>query len=72
MLEAQYHMDVIHDPRNYTKHQTNLMQAIVGYVFGVSRLDIKFAANELTENIALLGELLNENYLMPSDMNCIP
>ena len=41
VLTAQYEMDVIHDPRLYTKHQKNLMEAIVGYVWGTSRLDKK-------------------------------
>ena len=42
------------------------MEAIVAYVWGPSRTDIKVAGNELTENIAMLGELT------PSDISCIP
>ena len=50
-------MDIIHDPRLYTKHQKNLMEAIVRYIWGTSRSDIKMASNELTEDISMLGEL---------------
>ena len=59
-------MDIIHDPRSYTLQQKHLMEALVGYVFGISRLDIKVASNELTANIAVLGELV------PKDTYCIP
>ena len=42
------------------------MEAIVNYVWGSSRTDIKDAGNELTENIAMLKELA------PSDIHSIP
>ena len=33
------------------------MRSIVGYLWGLDRLDIKIACNELTENIASLEQL---------------
>ena len=65
ILKAQGQMDIIHNPRVYTRHQSNLMESVVGVVFGPSRLDIKFAANELTENIALLSELAPRHVSIP-------
>ena len=66
VITAQGQMDIIHNPRYYTQHQKNLMEAIVNYVWGSSRTDIKDAGNELTENIAMLKELA------PSDISNIP
>ena len=43
------------------------MEAIVKVVFGPERLDIKFAADELTENIALLNELAPTQVSIPNE-----
>ena len=55
-------MDIIHNPRLYTRHQGNLMRTVVGYLWGEERLDVMVAARELTENIAIL------EVLAPSDI----
>ena len=41
------------------------MEAIVSCVYGPDRTDIKFAANELTEDVALLGELAPHHVCIP-------
>ena len=66
LLASQSQMNDIHDPRYFTKQQQNLMEAVVAYLWGPSRIDIKTAAGELTEDIAILRELA------PSDIDCIP
>ena len=43
------------------------MEAIVQTVFGPERLDIKDAANELTENIELLNELAPKQTCIPEE-----
>lgn len=58
-------MDIIHDARSYTKHQKNLMEAVVGCIWGDTRSDIKCASNELTENIEILRELAPNDVLIP-------
>ena len=54
-------MDIIHNPRNFTRLQNKLMETVVGYVWGPERFDIKFAANELTEDVTILSELAPSN-----------
>ena len=58
-------MDIIHDARIYTRHQNNLMEAVVGCVWGNSRTDIKCATNEITENIEILRELAPSTVCIP-------
>ena len=58
-------MEVIHNPRMYTKTQNNLMSAIVAYLWGPERTDIMVAANEFTENIAILEDVA------PSDLDAL-
>ena len=67
IVEAQGHIDIIHNPRLYTKHQSNLMECVVGVIFGLGRTDIKFAANELTENVTLLHELAPRHVCIPEE-----
>ena len=67
IVEAQGHIDIIHNPRLYTKHQSNLMECVVGVIFGLGRTDIKFAANELTENVAVLHELAPKHVCIPEE-----
>ena len=59
-------MDIIHNPRNHTTLQNKLMETVVGYVWGPERIDIKFAANEVTEDVTILRELA------PGDLKQLP
>ena len=54
-------MDIIHNPRNYTRYQGLLVESLVAYIFGPERFDVKFAMNEITENIAILEEVAPKN-----------
>ena len=66
LVQSQSHMEIIHNPRNYTRHQNNLMKVLTGYVWGAGRIDVVNAANEITENISILEEVA------PSDLSALP
>ena len=58
-------MEVIHNPRNYTRGQNNLMKSVVAYLWGPERSDVVASANEITENIAMLEDIA------PSDLDAL-
>ena len=62
LVAGQSDMSNIHNPRQYTRHQNNLMSNVVTYLFG-PRSDIMISAGELTENIAMIESLA------PSDIS---
>ena len=66
LVQGHEHMDLIHNPRNYTRQQNILMEVVVGYVWDMRQVLIREGASELTENIKILLRLA------PKDIALIP
>ena len=66
LVRSHDDMDLIHNPRNYTRHQNNLMTVLVGYVWNQEQVLVKEGANQLTEDITILERLA------PKDISDLP